>query len=282
MARINEKTVMVDGRTVHYYEAGEKHDEHMLLLHGGFGSAWAQWQDTLPLLAETHHVVAPDLPAFGQSDFLPHMRLGSLIDWTLGLMDALEIKQAVLVGNSFGGLILRLLAANHPERSQALVLVNGGVIPAIPMLAKIVARIPILGGQIYQRITRSTVSRSNLELAIKTESVFTPEFLANVQANQRPLASLMHALSISAIPTERIPDCPTFLLWGEEDAVTPRIVGEHIQREINGAKLSLITNAGHLPQLEAPDVFVGQIQQFLRNLSRPKTSGSRRKLLNSD
>ncbi|MCB1676794.1 MAG: alpha/beta hydrolase [Halioglobus sp.] len=279
MARINEKTVSVNGLTVHYYEVGEKHNEHILMLHGGFGSAWEQWREVLPLLAENHHVIAPDLPAYGQSDALSGMTLQRLVDWALGLMDALGIQQAALVGNSFGGLIARILAAQQPERAEALVLVNGGVIPSVPFLAKTIASIPVLGNLVYKQVTRSTSSRTQLELAIKTQSVFTPEFLANVQANQKALAGLMRCLSITPVPPERVPKCPTLLLWGEEDAVTPRVVAEHIQRAIPDAKLSLITEIGHMPQLEAPEIFAGQIQNFLRSAFRPKFPGGGRKTL---
>lgn len=275
---VNDKLITVDGSTVHYLEAGAERKKVILLLHGAYGSAWAQWAEILPVLGETHRVIAPDLPDFGQSDALSKLDINAYVAWVKGLLDALEIKKAVLVGNSFAGLIARLFAAQYPQRTHALVLVNGGVIPAVPGLGKVLARIPMLGKWMYNRLARRMVSPGQLDLAIKTEGIVDEAWLANMQNNAQALGRLMRSLSISRLPDNVTPTCPTLLLWGEEDAITPRVVGEHIRDNIPNAKLSLVAAVGHVPHRETPEVFIGQIQAFLRDIGRPPGDGGPRRI----
>lgn len=268
MAR-SEHTITVNGKAVHYWEASPQFDEAILLLHGGFGNADTNWSACIDELAETYRVIAPDLPAYGETESIP-ITIQSLVTWTRDFMATIQLEQAVIVGHSFGGLIARILAAQTPKLAPAIVLVNGGVIPAVPTLAKFIARMPIIGGLLYRQIAKSTMSLSNLQSAIKAESVLTPEFREAIRTDLPALAQLMRSLSISPLPEERVPPLPTLLLWGEEDPITPKVIGERIKDNIPGSKLSLIADVGHMPQIEVPDIFAWQIKNFLIQLSRPR------------
>lgn len=265
---ISEKTTRVNGHNVHYWEDGTQHGKPVILLHGGFGDAWVQWKEVIPLLAEEYHVIAPDLPGYSQSDALPTVRVNRLVEWLKGVLDTLEIDQSVLIGHSFAGLIARLLTAEMPQRFPALLLVNGGVIPAAPLLAKTVARVPGLGKLVFNRVASSTTTNSELARIFQNQDTLTSEFVARVQQNRDGLARLMQGLTVSAIPQERTPLVPVCLLWGEEDPVTPVWAAENIKKGIPGARLNLIAGCGHLPHVEAPDVFATQVSFFLNNLDR--------------
>ena len=67
MAPVSYRTADVDGFKIFYREAGPKDAPKLLLLHG-FPSASHMFRDLIPLLADRFHIVAPDLPGFGQSD----------------------------------------------------------------------------------------------------------------------------------------------------------------------------------------------------------------------
>lgn len=265
---LSEKTIRIKTLNVHYWEDGTQHGKPVLLLHGGFGDAWTHWQEVIPLIAEQYRVIAPDLPGYSQSDPLPSVRVSALVDWLRGFMDAVGVDQAVLIGSSFSGLTARMLAAASPQRVPALVLVNGGVIPDAPTFAKILARIPLVGKTLFNRIAASTSSREELVRIFGTSDALTDEFVVRTGKNREALARLMQGLTISAIPSQRIPLMPVLLLWGEEDSVTPVWSGENIQKAIPGSKLSLIAGCGHMPQVEAPDVFATQVLMFLNNLDR--------------
>lgn len=265
---ISEQLIDVKGNTVRYYEAGEPHQRSLLLLHGGFGDAWLHWSDVMTELEAEYHLIAPDLPGYGQSQPLPGLTIEKLLTWTLDLMQALGLEQTGIIGQSFGGLVGRLLAAQYPNRIPVLILVNGGVIPSVPGLARFLARTPGLGRFVFKRISGSTTSRSGLAGVFEDGDLLTDEFVQRVGANVDGLTTLMQALSASTIPEKRTPRIPVLLLWGEEDAITPRIVGEHIHRNIPDSKLSLIANCRHMPHLETQEIFIWQVRNFLEELTR--------------
>jgi pimeloyl-ACP methyl ester carboxylesterase len=267
---ISEQLIDVKGNTVRYYEAGEPHHRSLLLLHGGFGDAWLHWSEVIAELEEDYHLIAPDLPGYGQSAPLADLTVDKLLAWTLDLMDALGLDQAGIVGQSFGGLVGRLLAAQVPNRVPVLVLVNGGVIPSVPGIARFIARTPGLGRFMFRRIARSTSSRSGLAGVFEDGELLTDEFVQRVGANLNGLAALMQALAASPIPEKRTPRIPVLLLWGEEDSITPRVVGEHIHSNIPDSKLSLIAACRHMPHLETQEIFVWQVNNFLNELNRTR------------
>lgn len=271
---ISEKTIRVNGRNVHYWEDGSQHGRPILLLHGGFGDAWIHWKEIIPLLAFDYHIIAPDLPGYGQSDPLGALRVRGMVDWLSGLLDALGLDQAVLVGHSFAGLFARVLAAEAPQRVPALILVNGGVIPASPFFAKALAYTPVIGRLAFQRIAASTSARAELTRIFANQDALTDEFAGRAQRNREALGRLMQGLTVSRVPDARNPLIPVLLLWGENDPVTPVWVGENIKKGIPSARMSIIAGCGHMPQIETPDVFATQVQFFLDKIDRtPRGSG---------
>lgn len=270
---LSEHTLDVQGRSVHCWMGGERGSPALLLLHGGFGDAALHWLDLMPqLAAEGYHVLAPDLPGYGGSAALPRTRIDTLVHWAHGLLAAAEVEQAVIVGNSFGGLIARLLAARYPAATPGIVLVNGGVIPAISPAAKVTAMLPGVGWLVFAQLGRSQASWAGLRGAIRDEDALSEAAYNAIKANAGGLGRLMHGLTLSATPQEVTPRVPVLLLWGEEDVLTPRVAGERIRDTIPGATLELIAGVGHMPHIEAAEVFGFQLLRFLRTLkTRPQT-----------
>src|SRR6478735_8826582 len=120
-------TAIANGIETNYLEAGSG-DETVLLIHGsGPGvTSYANWRLVIPSLAEHFRVVAPDMVGFGFSDRPEGVNYGldTWADQTVGLMDALGIEKAHLVGNSFGGGIALRIATKHPDRVDKLVLMG--------------------------------------------------------------------------------------------------------------------------------------------------------------
>lgn len=266
---VHETTVLVNGLPVHYWEAGGENSRALLLIHGGIGDAEMHWSEVIPQLAETYHVIAPDLPGYGMSAVLPDMSMTALIEWLKEFLDALQLEEAVMVGNSIGALLARLFAAAHPKYTPAIILVNGGAIPNLPPALNVLARIPGVSNLIFYLLGRSASSLNSLKGSIFDESLLTESFVKSVQANMGNFARLMKGALLTPLPAARIPPVPTLLLWGANDAMATIADGEALSRELQGSKLAQVADCGQLPQIEATDVFVYQVNYFLGRISRP-------------
>ena len=135
LADPDSRFVDVEGLRVHYKQMGEGSPTY-ILLHG-FGASTFSWREVMAPLAESGTVIAFDRPAFG----LTERPMRETEDWpgynpyesasqpriTLGLMDALNVEQAVLVGNSAGGTVAVQTALVAPDRVEALVLVDAAI-----------------------------------------------------------------------------------------------------------------------------------------------------------
>ena len=126
------RDVEANGIRTNYLEAGSG-DQTIVFVHGsGPGvTAYANWRGVLPVLGENFRCVAPDMVGFGYSERpeKPDYSLDTWADQTLGVMDALGIEKAHLVGNSFGGGIALRLATKHPDRVDKMVLMGSMGVP---------------------------------------------------------------------------------------------------------------------------------------------------------
>ncbi len=269
---LHDNNVTVNGIPVHYWEDGEENSRTIFLLHGGLGDAALHWKAIIPLLAETFHVYAPDLPGFGKSGSLPSMTTEAMLNWVKSVLEALHIDQAVLMGNSFGGVLVRLFAASYPKYIPAVVLVNGGGISEVPPALKTLARIPGVSNLLFLFLGRMATGPNMLKSMIPTPEVLTDSFQMQVKQSAKGFTALMRMLITSPMPQAQRPMVPSLILWGREDQFTPLTEAKAIKASIPDATLIEISDCGHMPQLETPDVFVWQVNQFLDKLSRPARS----------
>jgi pimeloyl-ACP methyl ester carboxylesterase len=229
----------------------------VLLLHGGGGpqsvSAFAQ------LLASSRpaRVITPVHPGFGgtpRPDTLS--TVGGLADLYARLLDALDLRDVIVVGNSVGGWIAAELALRAPDRIATVVLVDaaGLEVPGHPV------------ADIFP-LTPAELSR----LSFYDPDAFRIDPAAMTDEQRRVQAGNRAALAVYAGESMSDPGLqarlaglsrPVLVVWGEADQIVDLDYGRAYAAAIPAAQFRVLPEAGHLPQLEAPAALVEAVWDF--------------------
>jgi pimeloyl-ACP methyl ester carboxylesterase len=275
--------VDVSDVTLHYNDTPSttESDLTFIMLHG-FGSALFTWNTVTEDLSAYGRVVAFDRPAFGlterpmrgdwtgENPYSPEGQVSLL----LGLMDALTVDKAILVGNSAGGTIATQMALEHPERVAGLVLVDaaiygGGGAPAWVRPFLYTPQFNRMGPYLMRQIAEEPG-----ENFIRT-AWSNPEAIpqATWDAYRAPLRvnnwdkALWELTKASRRPTfaRALPSLtlPTLVLSGANDAIVPVAQSERLAKDIQQATLVTFPNCGHTPQEECPQEFLEAIETWL-------------------
>lgn len=260
------RCLLVEGRAVHLLDSGS--GPPLVLLHGLGGSAFA-WLPVLDGLAKHFRVIVPDLLGFGYSekpeaDYSLEFLAGFLAD----LLGALGYDRVSLAGNSLGGAVALRFALDHPEQVERLVLADGAA------LGREVN--PELAGFLMSPPEAGDVERM-LSLLFHDQRLVTVPVVAETY-RQRRLPGAMRAIR-TAVQTLTAPDgqavvfdtelekvsAPVLVIWGREDRIVPLHHGEQAVARIPDARLVVIEECGHCPQVEQPRRFLEQVRPFLRS-----------------
>ncbi|MEA2853397.1 MAG: hypothetical protein QOE02_3416 [Rhodospirillaceae bacterium] len=128
MTAIKYRSADVDGLKVFYREAGAADAPALLLLHG-FPSASHMFRDLIPLLADRFHIVAPDLPGFGQSDMPARSKFAYTFDHVADVIDrfteVVGLERFAVYVFDYGAPTGFRIAVKHPDRITAIISQNG-------------------------------------------------------------------------------------------------------------------------------------------------------------
>ncbi|MBV8273456.1 MAG: alpha/beta fold hydrolase [Cupriavidus sp.] len=255
--------------TTHVHDVGR--GAPVLLLHGsGPGvSAWANWRPVLPALARERRVIAPDMLGFGQSD-RPAGQVYGMDVWVqqaLDLLDALELPQVDLVGNSFGGALALALAIRAPERVRRLVLMGSVGVPfrITPGLDAVWGYEPSLEAMrglldlfAYDR-GRVTDELARLRYEASVAPGVQESYAAMFPAPRQRWADAMASAEadIRALPHE------TLVVHGREDKVIPLSNSLTLADWIPNSQLHVFSRCGHWTQIEHSARFARLVSDFL-------------------
>jgi pimeloyl-ACP methyl ester carboxylesterase len=230
--------------------------EPVVFLHGMLGDV-SNWNSALLAAhAEGYRAVAPILPVY--SIDMKHANLAGLGRNVREFLDAVDVDSCTLVGNSLGGHLAVMLAAEYPERVSALVLSGASGVYEVD-----------LGSSIMRRKDRGYL-RERVEKTFYDPAVCTDRLMdgvisiINTRAFVIRLISIARSVQVGGVRgmLNRI-EAPTLLLWGKDDRITPIEVAETFRNGIADATLKLIDDCGHAPMMERPDVFSEHLLEFL-------------------
>lgn len=261
--------IVANGITTNYHDVGTGFP--VLLIHGsGPGvSAWANWRLTIPALAAQRRVIAPDMVGFGFSERPAGIRYG-LDTWVaqaIGLLDALKIEQADLIGNSFGGALALALAIRHPTRVRRLVLMGaaGVSFPITPGLDA------VWGYQPSIQNMRQLLDIFSFDHTLMSDELAELRYRASIQPGFQEAFSAMFPAprqnGVEALASReediRALQHETLVIHGREDQVLPLSNSLTLAQWISRSQLHVFGRCGHWTQIEHAARFARLVSDFL-------------------
>ena len=264
--------VTVDGRRLAYEEVAPPDPAGTVLLLCGIGSKRQGWYKQLPVLGERLRTIAVDYRDVGDSDPAggPYVIADVAAD-VLGLMDALGLERASLVGVSMGGFVALELALRAPQRVDRLVLVvtsAGGathVSTSPEILALLMPRDDeeVETGDGARRVCSAVAAPGWAERAPEEIETFVEI------ARYRPMTRAAFLRQLEANRAHDVSgrlgeiDAPTLVLHGDVDPLVPVHNGAYLAEQIAGARLVVYPDTGHIPEVEVADAFNRDVLEFL-------------------
>ncbi len=294
-ARIAHRRLNVGRLELHVAELGT--GPAVLLLHG-FPAYWADWEQQMRALAERgFRAIAPDLPGYGGSGQLPRVvdyDPTRVADDLAGLIRALGLERAQVIGHDWGGVLAYLLAAQHPKLVERLVVINGPhptlMLSALQHFAQLrrswyifLFQLPLLPEWLVRN--RSAISLCLRGMAVRP-GAFSDADISRYSAVLRAPGVAEAALSYyraSFRASFRAPARPacfvtqrTLALWGQRDpALSGRLLLTGLERYVPNVQVVRFANAGHWLHHDLPEVVSRQLIEFLSGQTvqtvRPKS-----------
>jgi pimeloyl-ACP methyl ester carboxylesterase len=228
----------------------------VVILHGGAGPTSVNGFADLLADATGSRVIVPTHPGFGGTSRPEALAtIEGLAEVYALLLDALELEDATVIGNSIGGWITAEIALRHPSRLGRIALMDAvgveveghpvtvGLAPA--QLAEYAwydpSKAPSLDPTTLPPAVRDILGGNFAALAVYGGSMTDPTLLGR-------LAGI---------------DVPTLVLWGEADRIVDADYGRAFAEAIPGARFELLSRTGHVPQMETPGVLLNALRAFV-------------------
>ena len=276
---------------VHYIDFGGE-GPAMLMVHGLGGNA-LNWMAVGPELAQQYHAIAIDLAGFGQTPLYDRSAtVGANAELVQKFIEKVIGEPVVLMGNSMGGHIAILVAADHPHSVSECILVD----PAVPISIAHVRRpegamlgvaaalsIPGLAEVLFDRRVRELgpekLVEQSMALVCADPSRVDPKVVeAHVQlTRERARLGLQNSrafLQASRSIALRMADprfwnrvkrvmAPTLVIHGSLDRVIPVAAARDLVRRRPDWTLRVLEGAGHVPMMETPEEFLSVVNEWL-------------------
>ncbi|MGE5944824.1 MAG: alpha/beta fold hydrolase [Flavobacteriales bacterium] len=244
----------------------------IIFIHG-FPFDKTMWDSQLEFLKSTFRVIAFDIRGFGKStDETSNLSMDLFVDDLIEFMDELNIEKAIICGLSMGGYIALNAIKKFPERFSGLILCDTQCIAdtAEAKEKRYMAIEKIEADGVFdfndgfiKKVFHKDSIENKKELVEDIRNVI---FSNSEHVMKQGLVAIAERSETCSI-LDKI-NVPTLILCGREDEVTPLVQSEMMFASIKGSVLSVVDHAGHMSNLEQPDVFNKYLLDFLTNLFR--------------
>lgn len=246
----------------------------LLLVHG-FLVSHRSFDDVIDALAPRFHVIAPDLPGFGESEKPSPTRypygIEAFAESMADLIAAFGVGRASVIGHAMGAAVALTLAAEHPELVTRLVVEDALCYPFPMSFRGRLPFLPVIGGAIFKQLYGRRTFRSYFRDEFFRPGVALPheridqhyDFFNGPSARESAYAVLRSIVDTRPVVARitRI-TTPTLVVWGRDDRIFPAASAQRLARELPQSKLAIL-DAAHAPHEERPREFAELAAQFL-------------------
>jgi 3-oxoadipate enol-lactonase len=237
----------------------------LVLLHSLLSDR-ASFDGIVPELAKTFRVVVPELPGFGQSEAVSGS-LAAVADRMAGVVDdCADGEDVIVLGNGYGGFVALQMAIRHPNIATRLVLADCGAAFSEP------------GREAFRNMAAAASAKGLSAITdVAMRRLFAPEFQqahpglmrdrreAFLKTDPHVFRAACEALAaLDLRPQLGQVKVPALVVVGEHDEATPPPMSHELAAGLPQARLKIIAGCAHVPQLQAPAVFLEAIGDFLR------------------
>ena len=246
--------------------------EAVLFVHG-LGGSMNSWTPLLPAMG-SWRCVRPELPGAGRSnkayalgEATAHrgkISAATHAEALARVCASLGIAQAHVVGHSFGTLIAQHLAVEHPQLVRSLVLYGALAEPAQAARDALKLRAQQAREQGVVGIAES-VSEFSLSASTRQQQPVTVAYVRDSIASQCPEGYARNCEALAEARSARLEliGCPTLIVNGDEDPVTPLQGARALADKLNRARIESLSRCGHWPMLERPAESQRALREFL-------------------
>ena len=224
---------------MYYIEKGS--GDTVILLHG-----WGQTKETfntiIDNLKDNYHVIAIDLPGFGETEIGLPMDLYMVSELLHKFVVCMNIKKPIFLGHSYAARILGIYASKY-EVSKLIIVSGAGIKQKLSMKNRIKIRI-------YKFFKKRNI-------ILKTGSV------DYINSDNVKRVMLVNAINTDITKELKTIKAPTLLIYGSKDKVTPLSLGYKMKELIEYSELIKLDGCGHFPYIEQPTIFNLIINSFL-------------------
>lgn len=266
-ANLTIKSVDIPDFRIVYAEGGA--GDTIIMVHG-FGKSKDDWLQIAKYFTPNYRVIIPDLPGFGDSSKPDNAtyKLTSQVERLHLFAKELKLTNFHLVGNSMGGSIAGIYAADHPEMVNTLALFDSAGVDAPiaselitlfykgtnPMIIEDVSDYDKLFELAYVKppqwpsFMKEYKAKKAIEAAPLNKKIFS-DFFAEVYLLERKLNNIT---------------APTLIVWGDSDRLVHVSSVPIFEKNIKNSQSVIIKDCGHLPMLEKPEETASIYQDFLK------------------